>query len=355
MNIRKGGTIKALILLGGQGTRLRPFTLTTPKSFLPVANVPLIYYQLMLLVQYKVDNVILAINSQCHIRREIFSTARDLGIKISVSCEKYPLGTAGAIRNANKFFKGNEPFFVFNGDIICDCDLGKMIEFHKDNGADVSIATTEIENPRNFGVIIVDEQKRIKQFIEKPQEPISNLINAGIYIMQPDVVEEIPSAREVSIEKEVFPNFIKNGKNLFAYVHTGYWKDVGTLQNYRVANFDMLEKKMKFDYGMEPEQVSRYFENVRVNGRLKIGKDVIFGENVVINGSVIIGDGCYVGENTVLNDTIVFNNILIGKNCCIRNSIIGNNVFIEDNCEIIDSAIADGCRLCQHTRLNKGV
>lgn len=329
---------------------MRPFTLTMPKSFLPIANIPMIHYQLMLMAKYKIDNVILAVSPQCNKYKEFLSIAKSLGINLYLSCERNPLGTAGGIRNAYRFLKGNEPFFVFNGDIISDCNLEKMIEFHKSSGADVSIAVVEVENPKDFGVIVVDGEKRISQFIEKPQDPVSNLINAGIYIIQPDILNEIPAGREISIEKEVFPDLIKKGKKLFAYIHKGYWKDVGTIQNYKAANFDIVEGKVNvFCYGLSKEEPAS--KSVQISGRLKIGEKVILGKNVVANGTVIIGDGCYIGDNTVLKDAIIFKNVLVGKNCIIENSIIGNSTFIEDNCEIRDSAIADSCRFCQYTKI----
>ncbi len=339
-----------MILLGGQGTRLRPFTITTPKSFLPIANIPMIHYQLVLLAKYKIDNVVLAVSPHCQKHREFFSIAKSLGINLHLSCERKPLGTAGGIRNAYKFLKGNEPFFVFNGDIISDCDLDKMLECHKVSGADVSIAVVEVENPRDFGVIIVDGEKRISQFIEKPQNPVSNLINAGIYIIHPEILDEMPADREVSIEREVFPALIERGKKLFAYVHKGYWKDVGTIQNYRSANFDIVEGRVNVYFSGLSNEIPAS-KSVQVNGKLKLGEKVILGNNVITSGTVVIGDGCYVGDNTILKDAIIFRNVLVGKNCIIENSIIGNSTFIEDNCEIRDSAVADGCRFCQYTKI----
>lgn len=307
----------------------------------------------MLLARYKIENVVLAVSPHCQKHKELSRIAKSLGIRHYLSCEKKPLGTAGGIRNAYKFLKGDEPFFVFNGDIISDCNLGEMFSFHKDNGADVSIAVVKVASPKEFGVILTDGEQRIHQFIEKPEIPVSNLINAGIYIVQPNVLDEIPEGREVSIEKEIFPELIKKRKKLVAYVHKGYWKDVGTIQNYKAANFDIVEGKVNiFCEGLLTEK-QLPVKKVQLNGKLKLGEKVIFGDNVVINGTVIIGDGCYIGENTVLKDAIISKNVFIGKNCLIEDSIIGNSTFIEDNCEIRDSAIADTSRLCRYTKIAK--
>lgn len=343
----KGGKIRAVILLGGFGTRLRPFTLTTPKSFLPVANVPMIHYQLSLLARYGIDSVILSVGQHCKNYKSRLDIAKDLGIKISICCESKPLGTAGGIKNASNLLKENEPFFVFNGDIIADFNLEKMLSFHKRCGADVSIGVVEVENPKDFGVIVVDEKNKIMQFIEKPQQPVSNLINAGVYIINPEILDEIPSGREVSIEKETFPHLINSGKKLFAYLHKGYWIDIGTVEKYKKANFDVVEGRADF----AKDLIAGRTKKIGKDGKLKVGKNVVFEKNVEIKGSVIIGDDCFIGENTVLADSILFKKIYVGKNCFIENSVIGNASVIEDDCKIKGLAIADKSRLCKHSKI----
>ncbi|HOK80186.1 MAG TPA: NDP-sugar synthase [bacterium] len=340
-----------MILLGGFGTRLRPFTLTTPKSLLPVACIPLIYYQFELLAKHGINSVILAVNPHCKRYRELFSMAKSLGIKLYLSCEKKPMGTAGAIKNAKKFLQDG-PFFVFNGDILTDCNLTQMLQFHKSSGADVSIAGIEVQDPAHFGVIIFDQNNRIKNFIEKPQQPVSKIINAGIYIIQPDVVDEIPSGREVSIEKETFPQLIEKGRHLYSYIHTGYWMDVGTIDSYKKANFDAVDGRIKLEH-KEKYCKEGAVRNIQFEGKLKTGKNVVFGENVVIKGTVIIGDNCYIGNGSVLQDVVLFKDVFVGKNCLIENSIIGNSVIVEENCEIKNIAVGDRCHLCQYTRTIK--
>ncbi len=331
---------------------MRPFTITTPKSLLPVANVPLIQYQLILLAGYGINYVVLAVNSQRKKYTELLKTARSLGINLCFSCEKYPLGTAGGIKNACRFLKGNDPFIVFNGDILSDCNLQQMLSFHKSTGADVSIAIVEVANPKDFGVIVIDNERRIQQFIEKPEQPVSNLINAGVYIMQPDILNEIPSGEEVSIEKEIFPHLIKTGRKLFAYMHNGYWMDVGTIEKYKNANFDVIEGKVNFNSGKKLEENTVVAgETVHIRGRICCGKNVVFGKNVEIDGTVIIGDNCFIGENTSIKNAILFRSVMVGRNCLIHDSIIGKASLIEENCEILHSAVADNSRICRHTKI----
>ncbi len=325
--------------------------MTTPKSFLPVVNKPLIYYQFYLLSKYGIDTVILAIGQHCKTYKEVFSIAKKAGIKLYISCEKNPLGTAGGIKNSRKFLKGEKEFFVFNGDIISDCDLEEMLNFHKEKDAFATICTTTVDNPSAFGVIDIDGEKRIRAFIEKPLKPASNIINAGIYILQSDILNEIPDGKETSIEKETFPELINKGKGLYAFLHTGYWIDVGTIENYKKANFDAIKLKSYIEDSDDPSSNNNFYRNICIQGSLIKGKNIVFGEGVEIRGNVIIGDGCYIGSKAIIQDSILFENVIIGENSWVSQSIIGNSVFIEDNCEVKNCAIADSSRLCRFSKI----
>lgn len=341
-----------MILLGGFGTRLRPFTLTTPKWLLPIANKPLLHYQLFLLSRYGIDTAILAIGKHCKKHREIFSIAKDTGTKLYLSCEKNPLGTAGGIKHAYKFLKGEKEFFVFNGDIISDCNLETMLNFHREKNSFATICTVTVKNPLTFGVIEIDDAKNIKAFVEKPQQPVSNLINAGIYIFQSDILNEISDGKETSIEKETFPFIISKGKKVIAYVHEGYWIDVGTIENYKKANFDAINLRFGNNDLKNDTISSKIYRNISIQRNLITGKDVVFGKGVEVKGNVIIDDGCYIGSGTIIQDTVLFKRIMIGENCYISQSIIGNCVLIEDNCRIENCAIADSSRLSQFSKIS---
>ncbi len=351
MFFQKEGKIKALILLGGFGTRLRPFTLTTPKSLLPVANRPLLQYQLFLLSKYGIDTVILAIGQHCKKHKEVFSIAKETNIKIYLSLERNALGTAGGIKNASKFLRGEKEFFVFNGDIVSDCNLGEMLDFHRKKGSFATICAVRVKNPSAFGVIDIDGDRRIRAFVEKPEQPVSNIINAGIYIFQSDILGEIPDGKETSIEKETFPELIKKEKDVYTFVHNGYWIDVGTIENYRRANFDAINLRFGSEERKKDTVPTELYKNICIQGNLITGKDVVLGDGVEIKGDVIIGDGCYVGSGTIIQDSVLFKKVMIGKNCHVSQSIIGNSVIIEDNCRIENCAIADISRLCQFSKI----
>jgi len=353
--------MKALLLLGGFGTRLRPFTLTVPKPLLSVVNKPFVYYQLSLLKKYNVNEVILGVGYKGEEFKKIFSIAKRMGIKASLSFEKKPLGTAGAIRNAYRFLKGKEPFLVFNGDVLADFDLEKIMNFHEEKkGACVTIGLVKVDNPSAYGLIVTDELMKIQKFIEKPkpEEIISDTINAGVYVMNPEVLEEIPKGEEVSVEKETFPMILEKGKGMYGYIHYGYWIDVGTIDKFKKVNFDLLDGKVQLGYkpmedNIESEKPFFVYEGVKVDGKLVVGKNtVIVGKGTEIKGKVIIGAGVYIGESSFIKNSIIFDGALIKEKTHITNSIIGKGVFVGKNCELKDIAIADKSTLYDFTKID---
>lgn len=229
-----------------------------------------------------------------------------------------------------------------------------MLKFHREKKSFATICTVAVENPSTFGVIEVDEDKNIKAFVEKPQQPVSNIINAGIYIFQSDILNEIPDGKETSIEKETFPSIIRKGEKVTAYVHEGYWIDVGTIENYKKANFDAINLRFGNNNEINNDTISsELYRNISIQGNLITGKNVVFGEGVEVKGNVIIDNGCYIGSGTTIHDSVLFKKIMIGENCYVSQSIIGNSVLIENNCRIENCAIADSSRLSQFSKMSK--
>lgn len=331
--------MKAILLLGGFGTRLRPFTITTPKSLLPLVNIPFISYQLELLRKYGIKEVILAVGYKGEQFKKILDIGKKMGLKTYLSFEKTPLSTGGGIKKAEKFLKGEEPFFVFNGDVLADFNLEKILSFHKEKNAYITIGIVKVDNPSSYGLIITDSDMRIKKFIEKPkpEEIITDTINAGIYVFQPEVLEEIPKGIEVSIEKETFPQTLEKGKEIFGYLHYGYWLDIGTIEKYRKANFDIIDGKINLLYIPSDEKG----ENLKIDGKLIVGKNTIIKNNSEFKGNVIVGKNVFIGDRCFLKDTIIFDNVIIEDNCIIENCVIANSVILKKNCEIKNLALAD--------------
>lgn len=350
--------MKALLLLGGFGTRMRPFTITKPKALLPLLNVPFISYQFELLKKYGINEIVLGVGYKGEDFKEIAFIGKKMGLKIFLSFEKKPLGTAGGIKNAEKFLKGKEPFFVFNGDILADFDLGEIIDFHKSKNAYITIGMVRVDNPSSYGLIVTDENMRIIKFIEKPkpEEAITDTINAGVYIFQPEVLEEIPEGIEVSVEKETFPLLLEKGKEIYGYIHNGYWLDVGTIEKYKKASFDLIDGKIELLYKKNDEKIEKKYtsfidKNVSVEEKLIVDEKVFVGENSVFKGKVIIGKNSFIGKNCVIEESIIFEDVFVGDNCYISNSIIGNKVLIKNNCEIKNSAIGDKSFITEFSKI----
>jgi len=349
--------MKALLLLGGFGTRMRPFTITTPKSLLPVVNIPFIRYQFALLKKYNIKEVILGVGYKGEEFKKILGIAKEMGLKPYLSFEKKPLGTAGGIRNAYKFLKGKEPFFVFNGDILADFNLEKIMSLHKEKNAYVTIGLVKVDNPSAYGLVITDENMKIQKFVEKPKpdEIVSDTINAGVYVFNPEVLEEIPPGKEVSVERETFPQILEKGKDMFGYVHYGYWLDVGTIDKFKKANFDVLDGKIELEYkssgeNLEADKTAVISENIEIEGKLVVGKNSVIERGSKFSGKVIVGDGVYIGENVQIENSIIFSETVIRENSVIVNSIIGEKVFIKNNSEIKNSALGDNCFIVEFSK-----
>lgn len=224
---QKMGSMKALILVGGYGTRLRPLTLSRPKPLVEFANKPMLMHQIEALVQAGVKEVVLAVSYRAEqMEQELSEEAKKLGVKLVFSHETEPLGTAGPLALAKDFLNtSSEPFFVLNSDIICDFPFKELAQFHRKHGREGTIVVTKVEEPSKYGVVVYDSNNRIDAFIEKPQEFVSNKINAGIYILNPAVLNRI-ELKPTSIEKEVFP-FMAQDHELYAFELNGFWMDVG--------------------------------------------------------------------------------------------------------------------------------
>ena len=345
--------MKALLLLGGLGTRLRPFTFEVPKPLLPVVNIPLVGYQFALLKKYGIDEVVLAVGYKSGDFKKIFNIGKQMGLKIVLSVENKTLGTAGGIRNAYKFFADKkEPFLVFNGDILADFNLQKILDYHKEKSASITIGLVKVVNPSVYGLVITNEDMKIQKFIEKPsqQDIVSDTINAGVYIFDsPEIIKAIPENKEISLEKEIFPLLIEQGQPLFGYIHYGYWLDIGTIESYKKANFDVLSGKFNPDYKQE---INNTIQNrIIKEGELALGKNAYIGENTTIKGNVIIGDECFIGQNCVLENTIILDHSAVKNNSTVVDSIIGRQVYIGENTTINNTILPDKSLIHSYAKL----
>lgn len=333
--------MKALILVGGYGTRLRPLTLSRPKPLVEFANKPILLHQIEALVEAGVTEVILAVSYRAEeMERELSEEGRKLGISIVFSHETEPLGTAGPIALAREHLQNcSEPFFVLNSDIICEFPFKELAQFHRQHGKEGTIVVTKVEEPSKYGVVVYKENGCIQSFVEKPQEFISNKINAGLYILNRAILNRI-ELRPTSIEKEVFPGMARDGE-LYAFELQGFWMDVGQPRDFLTGMCMYLKSlgQKKPDMLHKGEGI---VGNVLVHPTAKIGKDCQIGPNVTIGPGVVIEDGVCIKRSTILKNAIIrshswIENCIVGWRCSVGcwvriegTTVLGEDVIVQD-------------------------
>jgi mannose-1-phosphate guanylyltransferase len=337
--------LKALVLAGGFATRLRPLSCSRPKTLFPLANQPLIDYTLQNLAEGGVDTIILSVYYMAeNIVRYLGPTKYDMGILYSR--EQRPLGKGGGIKNAEYMLNG-EPFIVINGDIITDLDLRRLISFHEEKGGLATIALYQVTDPSRYGSVELDREGRITRFVEKPEPGMapSNLINAGIYVLEPEVLEYMPSEKRFDTEVEVFP-ILAQERKLFGFEFHGYWTDIGVPEEYLNANAAILGK---MGGGKDNE-------NAKVDPTATVRKPCIFGDNVSIGGDSVIGpnvsmmDNVHIGKGVRIENSIIFAGASIEDYSSVRNAIIGENAVLERWVKV-----ESGSLIGDYVQINDGV
>ena len=317
--------MQALILAGGEGTRLRPLTSTVPKPVVPLANRPFISYMLDWLEAHGFDDVVMSCGFLADgVRRVLGSGGRD-GISIRYVDESKPLGTAGPVKLAEPML--DERFAVLNGDILTDVDLSSVLRFHEERGARVTLTLTPVEDPSSYGVILTDEDGGVEAFIEKPQgEAPSNLINAGIYVLEREVVGEIAPDRAVSFEREVFPSLV--GAGLYGIERRGYWLDIGTLERYLQATRDILGGSVATSVrpglgpGTQADPAALVFDPVLTGSSCEIGAEAELGPDVTL------GDRCTIGPGAIVRDSALHDGVAVAEGAAVVGSIVGPGIAI---------------------------
>ncbi|CAM1154068.1 GMPPB (predicted) [Pycnogonum litorale] len=333
--------MKALILVGGFGTRLRPLTLSRPKPLVEFCNKPMLFHQIEALVQAGVTHVVLAVSYRAELlEKELKAEEDKLGIKITLSHEDEPLGTAGPLALARDILASDqEPFFVLNSDIICDFPFVDMVKFHRNHGSEGSIVVTKVEEPSKYGVVVYDSDGCVKNFVEKPQEFVSNKINAGLYMFNPSVLNRI-QLRPTSIEKEIFPNMATDCQ-LYAYELNGFWMDVGQPKDF-LTGMCLYLNSIRHKDPTILHQSSSTVGNVLLHPSAKIGKNCRIGPNVVIGPDVVIDDGVCIKRCTIMKDAHIkshswLESCIIGWKCIVGQwvrmesvSVLGEDVMVKD-------------------------
>ena len=344
--------MKAIVLAGGYATRLRPITYALPKLLFPVLGKPMIFWTLDLLKEVGVDEVVLGVNYLADTLRNEVGSDYD-GIEVKYSSEKAPLGTAGPIKLASEATRLSETFFAMNGDVIANIDLKMLLAQHRQSGALVTDALYEVKDPTRFGVVQLDNGRHIKRFVEKPtaKKAPSRLVNAGIYVMEPEVLEMIPANRKVSLEREIFPLLVRDEK-LGGFPFGGDWFDIGSLADYREANFSLLAKRAK--------EHRLHDTNVQVEKGAILRPPVILGEGskvrngVTVGPQLIGGKGTFFGERARATKSIFFDDVSIGEDAIIAGSILASGVSVGKRARIdAGSIVSPNVKIGDRVRIGR--
>jgi NDP-sugar pyrophosphorylase family protein len=354
--------MKAILLAGGKGTRLRPLTIHTPKPIVPIFDRPFLHYQLDLLKHVaSIDEVILSLNYQPRRIEEIFGDGSESGLAIKYVVEPAPLGTAGAIRYAGESLR--ESVVVFNGDVLTEVDLGAVIALHRERKAKATIVLTPVENPSAYGLVETDDRGNIKRFLEKPKpdEITCNTINAGIYILEPDTFDRIPKDTPWSIERSFFPSLIERGETFVAYVYRGYWIDIGTPEKYMQVHRDIMDgrytayKAPKSNGGPSNAWINhgaRIEEGAAVEGPCFVDEGAVVKSGARIGPYSVVGRHCHIEEHAVIERSILWANSRISQDATVRRSILGRHCHIGRSATVEDGVVlGDKSVVTDHSRL----
>ncbi|HWE66244.1 MAG TPA: sugar phosphate nucleotidyltransferase [Acidimicrobiales bacterium] len=336
--------MKAVIMAGGEGTRLRPQTSNQPKPMLPLVGRPMMEHIVSLLRRHGVTDIVVTVAFLPNAIRNYFGNGSELGVRMVYATEETPLGTAGSVRNARDEL--DERFLVISGDVLTDIDLTSVVQFHEKNAALATLALCAVDNPLEFGIVITREDGSVERFLEKPGwgQVFSDTINTGIYVLEPEIFDLIPEGRAVDFSSEVFPAVLEAGGPLFGCVAGGYWEDVGTTAAYLKAHQDILDGKVQVDiagFEMQPG--------------VWLGKDTTIDPTVRIEGPAFVGENCTIDEGVVLGAyTTVGANTRIAERAEIRHSVIGENAYLGPAVRVEGAVLGRTCDLRQGVRCEPG-
>lgn len=325
--------MKAVLLVGGEGTRLRPLTCNTVKAMVPILNRPFFAHLLAYLASHGVDDIVVTL---CYLPDRIesrFADGRASGVRLAYVMEETPLGTAGAVKNAEPCLDG--AFFVFNGDILTNIDLRAMLAFHRQRRAVATIALTPVEDPSAYGVVDTGPDGRVKRFIEKPprHEAPTNMINAGIYVLDASVLQGVPKGEPCMFERQVFPSLLAAGAPVYAFPTTDYWIDIGTPEKYRQVQYDLLLGKCSSPLGdahREAGAEPRLDASAVVEGPVRFGSHCSVGAGARVIGPAVLGDACTVLDGSTVDRAVIWANARIGRGAAVRECVIGEKASVGD-------------------------
>ncbi|NTW27803.1 MAG: NTP transferase domain-containing protein [Coriobacteriia bacterium] len=329
--------MKAVIMAGGEGTRLRPLTSLRPKPMVPIVNQPVMEHIIGLVKHSGIEEIVATLAFMPGVIQDYFGAGEQWGVQIEYAVEASPLGTAGSIKNAEHLLDRDEPFLVISGDAITDIDLAEVIRFHKEKGGAVTIATKQVDDPLDFGVVITDPDGRVERFVEKPSwgQVFADTINTGIYVVEPWVLDFVPVGKSFDFSSDLFPLLMAEGHALYALPVDGYWCDVGSRETYMQAHRDILEGAARlFIPGIHAREGLWVADSARIDKGAELGTCVVIGENVRIGEGAhiddytIIGDNCVIGRDATVSHSVLWSDTFVAEHASVAGAVLGRHVDI---------------------------
>jgi mannose-1-phosphate guanylyltransferase/phosphomannomutase len=328
--------MKAVVMAGGDGARLRPLTVGRPKPMVPVVNKAVMTHILELLKSYGITDIIVTLRYLSSVIQDFYEDGSNLGIKLTYVIEETPLGTAGSVKNAASLL--DDTFLVISGDALTDFNLGEIIAAHTASGAKATITLTHVPNPLEYGVVITDEGSNVVRFLEKPSwgEVISDTVNTGLYVLEPEVLEMIPEDTAYDFSKELFPYMLQHQLKIHGHVAQGYWCDIGNIEEYRRANADLLYGRVKL-----PEPIGTH-----IGGGIWVGRDVEIAPSAQLFGPIYLGDGVKIkGDVQIYGPSVIRDYTVIDNYNRIERVVIWRNTYVGENCELRGAIISRQCSI----------
>jgi mannose-1-phosphate guanylyltransferase len=361
---------QAVVLVGGEGTRLRPITTRVPKPAAPVVCRPFIGYVLRNLAAHGVRHVVFSAGFLAQALREVAGDGSAFGLCVDYALEDGPLGTAGAIRNADGFLD-DAPFLALNGDVLTDVDLSDLTAFHRRKGGAGAIYLTPVDDPRRYGLVHLRHDDSVREFLEKPGQndlppaaegvAARSLINAGVYVLEPRVLDLVPRGRPFSIERGVFPRLAEE-EALFGYVSDCYWRDIGTPASYLAANFDVLDGTVRSaavgqlgTTSLHVSPTARIAAGARVVPPAYVDDDAVLGEEAQVGPMAIVGAGSSVGAGAVVEQAVVQDGVHIGPRTTVRHAVLVRRCRVGAEAQIDGAIVGEGCDVGDENELVRGV
>lgn len=333
--------VDAVVLVGGMGTRLRPLTLSAPKPMLPTAGLPFLTHLLSRIAEAGIEHVVMGTSYKAAVFESEFGDGSKLGLQIDYVVEDEALGTGGGIANVASKLR-HDTAVVFNGDVLSGCDLRALLDSHEERGADVTLHLVRVGDPRAFGCVPTDSDGVVTAFLEKTQDPPTDQINAGCYVFKRSIIDDIPKGRALSVEREVFPQLLSDGKRVCGYVDATYWRDMGTPEDFVRGSADLVR-------GIAPSPALTH-----QRGEKLVHDGASVAPGALLIGGTVVGRGAEVSGGARLDGAVIFDGVRIGAGAVIERSIIGFGAHIGPRALIRDGVIGDGADIGARCELLRG-